>query len=517
MVARCCRSLISIHDLVVIVAATLLITLQLDTFADDPGLGWHLKSGAYMLDTRSIPTHDPFLYSTEARSWVSDQWLSDLIMQVFYRQGSWPLLYAGGVLLYLFAFLALLAHPLGRKYSSAIAVSVAALLGLRLGAVHFILRPVLFGHLCFACALLLSLKLWRRAGTGVSLLSAFGYLCAYFALFVLWANLHPSFVIGLALLLVHVVALISERMFFGRSVQHGMIAFGAVAIFVSLLGTLINPYGVALHESIFSLVGSDYLKSLYDEWGALSMASAEGDLWLLIVGLAIASLLLGGVQGLKVGSYEILLFLVFGAWCVKVVRVLPFFGMAMVPFVAEILFNFSRSRVFGALGILRPVTRIFGTLESHEKSALRFGALAVVSIVVALSARATGTIPGFNGSFGPSKERFPYAAVEQMLSVKRDLAPVVFASPNWGGFITFAGAGKLKAIIDDRCVLFGESYYREYFGYLKGDVDMQPFLRAMKVSHLMLATRSALSKKLAQDSRYFLIHADAVATVFEVR
>src|SRR5690348_7781337 len=41
----------------------------------DPGTGWHLATGRYILDTGSIPRADMFSFTAFGRPWVSYSWL----------------------------------------------------------------------------------------------------------------------------------------------------------------------------------------------------------------------------------------------------------------------------------------------------------------------------------------------------------------------------------------------------------------------------------------------------------
>ena len=132
---------LSLVDLLVIAAAVHVYSVRMVGVADDPGLGGHLASGAYMLQQGAVPGHDPFLADGASKAWIADQWLSALGMEVLLRCGGWPLLYAvialglgftgpGGVSL---------DHVLGLSWSWPFGVYAAAL-GLLAGLTMVTLR-----------------------------------------------------------------------------------------------------------------------------------------------------------------------------------------------------------------------------------------------------------------------------------------------------------------------------------------------------------------------------------------
>ena len=99
--------------IVLLLAAWSVLTTGLSEFADDPGVGWHLASGEYILQHGKVPHTDPFLHAAGERPWVSDQWLSDLLIAVCYRLGSFPYVYAVLIAIYLFVFFGIVGKLFG--------------------------------------------------------------------------------------------------------------------------------------------------------------------------------------------------------------------------------------------------------------------------------------------------------------------------------------------------------------------------------------------------------------------
>jgi hypothetical protein len=234
---------------------------QIDGMASDPGLGWHLKTGALIASNQEIPREDPFLAlalepnpfgaPTSARAWVSDQWLGDLILHQLFVFGGWPLLYSSVVGVFLIAFWGVTCDGLLRRGSTALSVVCAGLLAWKAGQVHMIIRPVVFSVLFFAAVLQLvrSLQASRTWAAG----QGWRRVLAVSGLFIVWANIHPAFVLGLGVLGGWFIA----ECF--RSPRNPFaIKRSALMVVMSALSTLINPQGVMLHRSIFALGSSDY-------------------------------------------------------------------------------------------------------------------------------------------------------------------------------------------------------------------------------------------------------------------
>jgi len=51
----------------------------------DGDTGWHIRTGEYILDTRSVPVLDLFSFSKAGQPWFAWEWLSDVIFALLYR------------------------------------------------------------------------------------------------------------------------------------------------------------------------------------------------------------------------------------------------------------------------------------------------------------------------------------------------------------------------------------------------------------------------------------------------
>src|SRR5690349_21736555 len=56
---------------------------------NDGDTSWHLATGQWILDHRSIPHADPFSFTWAGKPWTAHEWLADALMAVAYRGAGW--------------------------------------------------------------------------------------------------------------------------------------------------------------------------------------------------------------------------------------------------------------------------------------------------------------------------------------------------------------------------------------------------------------------------------------------
>jgi hypothetical protein len=144
---------------------------------------WHRRTGQLILDTGSIPRHDPFSWTALGAPWHPNAWLSDLVFALLQRMGglaSMSILRAVVVVAFGLAIHAGCRRAGAGRWSS-VFVAWAATLCLDPFVSE---RPQLFSFL------LLPLVLWLAARPGKRPLVGLGVA------FALWAGLHGVFVVG---------------------------------------------------------------------------------------------------------------------------------------------------------------------------------------------------------------------------------------------------------------------------------------------------------------------------------
>ena len=172
-----------------LLVAVLLIPVVLgssQTVFNDGDVSWHIATGEWILDHRSIPHADPFSYTWLDKPWVPIEWLAEVIYAAAYRLAG----YSGVAALVTAALMAL--HALVFSNASRwIRLSLLPLV-----AMDFALVPMLLARPHVLTWPLLAFWTWlmlraREQDRAPPLIAA--------ALMILWANMHGSFVFGLAI------------------------------------------------------------------------------------------------------------------------------------------------------------------------------------------------------------------------------------------------------------------------------------------------------------------------------
>lgn len=159
---------------------------SLPAIFNDGDTSWHIATGEWILDHRAIPRVDPFSFTWLGKPWVPIEWLAEVIYAGAYRLAG----YAGIAALVTAALMAL--HAI--VYLNASRWVRSALLPIV--AMDFVLLPMLLARphlltwplLAFWTLLMLRARQQDRAPPTYAA-----------GLMILWANMHGSFVFGLAI------------------------------------------------------------------------------------------------------------------------------------------------------------------------------------------------------------------------------------------------------------------------------------------------------------------------------
>lgn len=215
--------------------------LQRGLFILDPDFGWHIRAGEYIL-TNGIPYRDPFSYSMPSYLFVDHEWLTNIIwVLTFSTIGYWFL----AVVYSLFAIAAIvLQFVLTKKNWLLIPVFLTAgtffdFMGVRTQVVDWLLLSVLL------------IILWKR-----EIWEKWRFFLP--VIFLIWANTHGGFGIGLGILgIILFVKSLEEK----NGWKENLILFS-----VCTVTTLINPFGIRLWGEFLSQLTDTQLRTSITEW-----------------------------------------------------------------------------------------------------------------------------------------------------------------------------------------------------------------------------------------------------------
>jgi hypothetical protein len=262
----------------------------------DKDWGWHYRYGEYLFTHGRILRHDLFSWTMPGFEWVNHSWLYDPLLYVLFNSFSfWGLSLAAGALGLLVFHIGIRRVPLSFWHVGILAVCFAPLMR---EALLQGLRTQVIGALLFA--ILVSLLLQGRDGKR----------WCYWALpglFLIWANLHGSFPLGLAIFAVFVLSdLVLSRFKTGMLPSRRFRLAGSFLL--SVAATFLNPFTYRVYLEARRHFGNPMLRSVL-EWNAPDLS------WVL---------------GLVFGAYSILL--AWGFYKRRQLSDLPFIAVALLTF-----------------------------------------------------------------------------------------------------------------------------------------------------------------------------------------
>ena len=396
-------------------------------------LWWHLASGRWICQYRTLSFRDPWSFTQHGQPWLSHEWFSDVIFHGWSRWfGSeslvwwkWSVLVGAFVALFL---------TLRKITGSSLAAYLAALAAIAVGAPFFDIRPQLYSLLGFALLLRIALLPSRHRW-----LLPVGFF--------FWVNLHGGFFFGLLVLTtIFVLARI-----LGEGKRNDLPLWLAC-----LAVCLVNPNGPDAY--VFSLHYAIHPKSPYlrvGEWKPLwDVGGIRDALFYPVIAIFVLSSAIAFIARLqrknpRLTYTALALGLLTLAMSLKSRRFIPLFGIAQSLTLAPVL----------ALGVER-ARQLFARRFAERARFLR-----VLPPAVALVASSILLWPYPLSSraflFLTSQDGFP---VEALTFVETNrLTGKVFSFYEWGGYVDLRTDGKLQVFIDGRAdTVFDDQTYRRY-------------------------------------------------------
>ena len=287
-----------------------LATLLLSATRTDPDLWGHVRFGLDWLQTRELPSQDPYSYLQD-RPWVNHEWLSEAAMGAAYHLGG----SAGLVVLKMLVIAGAIAVIAWRMRGASPVVSATVMTLAIVGALPLsgTVRPQIWSALGLALlvpVLTLEPRTPARAAGAVML-------------FGIWANLHGGWITGGAALALH--ALIRTV----RGPKHALTWLGLG--FGCLLATLGNPYGSGLWRFLATTVRAS--RPDVTEWQPFSLHEPL-IMWVSIAAPLLALALLARRRETRPPVETVAVVLLFVAAGLRVSRVAPLICPAALALLA---------------------------------------------------------------------------------------------------------------------------------------------------------------------------------------
>lgn len=467
------------------------------SLAGDPGLGWHIRTGQLINRTGVIPRSDPFIYSAGNATWVDNQWLAQSLGATVFDCGGWALLQLIVIFLSVGAFAILPACAWRARKLPLAAFAISVLVCAAAGSLQWITRPVIVSFLFTSFVLtLLELRANQRFPDR--------WFVLFPTLFMVWANVHPAFFIGLFCLTAAAFDSLRRSSSSGSS-RTDALRWGGLIV-ACFLAVCVNPYGLQLPRTVFGLVSNSYFMRLNREWLPVDLAEPFFLPFTMLGAIYVVSLFFSARTFVRVNS---------ALWIV-------------VPLLLLILSLLHRRYIpFFALSALFPIAHALSNLRAPRRLQAVMGItcgwwfervvpLPPISVMLAtflaVFALGTGHLPGRLPDAESIDQFWPKRALDELVGMHR--FGVVFASPNLGGYIIFRGWPYLRPFIDDRNEVHGQERYEKYFTIANTRPGWREVFDEVQATAVIVPQGSALSDALIESEEWKLSVVDNAQTLF---
>jgi len=302
--------------------------IRAHSFFVDPDVWWHIRVGQDILRTHKFPTVDSYSWTVNGQPWIAYEWLGEVVLALLSRMGGVIALAGALVVISSIILLALYGLAATRaKHSKAGFVSALVLSSL--ACVSFTLRPQMLAYL-FLILTMVVLERFRQGRSNV--------IWALPPLFLLWVNSHGSWIIGLGVVCVYLVAGLFRIQIPGLESQEWTskqrIRIEAALLF-SLCMLPLTPFGTQTAAYPFEVASKLPLGvANVSEWRSMPFDSTTGKIFLcLLLGFIAVQVVFKFVWKLD----EFLLFLFGTMMACLHVRFLLLFVPLFAPVLAVVL------------------------------------------------------------------------------------------------------------------------------------------------------------------------------------
>jgi hypothetical protein len=464
----------------------------------DTDLWWHLANGRYIL-AHGIPSVDVYSHTAVGHVWVVHEWLADIGMYLLYGLG-------GLTILVLLAAVAVavgeyVVYRLLREggLGATSAVAVAALLAIA-SAPSWGPRPQLLNVIFTGVLVALLLRYRRHPGP---------WIFWTLPIFLLWANLHSGFVVGVGLVVVFYLGELLQSRWTGTAASReegvavldpaGLRRMAAVAV-VGLLAGLFTPGTYRTLVFALGTLSSSRIQSLIVEWASPDFHGLAGRALMIVI-----VLMLAGAAGLgrvprRIDVSFLLLGLAGLVLALTSQRHVPIFAACAAPLVGQLV-----ASLLGGLGAQPRRSRI----PTVGMATVNIGIAAVLAIVGAAYAWAAVSPPALDRAVIASA---PVGATEFILS--HHAPHQLFNFYNFGGYLTWKAYPSYRVFIDGRTEVYGDAVFDQYLKVEFLSPEGEATLDRYGVNTIMISSGDPL--RLVLDSRgWSQVYADSVARVYE--
>lgn len=478
--ARWLRVLPTPFATVVLALGGVLVAITAGKGLRDPDFFWHLTTGELIVRSGSVPSTDPFSFTWQGQPWTPHEWLSEVLIyglvETFGRIGA---LLVFGLIPAL--AIGVLAVMLARQGAGLLGFTLPAVLTSLVIAPYVTLRPQAISWL------LLAILLWflatlrpERPGRALWLIP----------LFVLWANLHGLYVVGLGVVATYGIFTVAGRT--AMSAARWWFAAGAIGAVLASMATPAGPIG--LFYPLRYVDGGDWGLANIEEWQSPSFHEPAH---LAFLALIVAVGLNGGR---RTPGWLVMLSWVGVAMGLLALRNIPIAAVFALPTLALGLSDRLRSwRGDRSPRSLPPrVALVRRVMELVAAAAVVVGAQLVL-------------VPWSSSDQvrDAMADRFPIASIERLQDSNPDVR--LLAEYGWAGYAIselYPTGGRV--FVDGRNDMYSQDILEDYSAIRAADDGWESLVDRYGVEAILLPPSAPVVRGFAQDAGWCEVYADGI-------
>ena len=475
----------NLTDIFFVVAFVLALASGSEMLSIDSDLGRHLTIGNYILDNRTIPTHDLFSHTLSNQSRPPYEWLSQILFALANR-----LLELDGVVLLTAMILAttftLVLKFANRRSDSPTLAFLITFLALGASSLHWLPRPHIITFLLFAIWVehLEQLRKDRPMR-----------LFTFPLIMVLWANLHGGFVFGILAWCAYLAGWLWEKWQNTASARTGwkLLTVGLT----SLAASVITPDLWRNWEAVLNN-RSSFILSRTVETMPPNLTTPSVLPFTILLALTII-LFLANYKNVPASHFFLLGGL--GLTALLMARNIPLFVIACTPIAAEL----TKKSLIRWKGWNQIEKRFSGF---SQQTRLHIYPLAVSLLAVTVFANQYFNKHQTTFQFNP--QVFPVQAMNWL-----EIHPQsgrMFNEFNWGGYILYRTWPQQQVFLDSQSDFYGEPLMKDYEKLISAQGDWENLLANYQVGWAIIPPDLPLAGEMKTEG-WKILYEDQTAVI----
>jgi hypothetical protein len=444
----------------------------------DPDVWWHLETGQYIAEHKSVPHTDPFSYTRAGSPWVAHEWLTDLLLYELDRTTGFGGLIVVFALVLCAAFFLLFLRCGPDAYVAGVAMHYAAWATEPVWGV----RPQVLSLLLTSLWLLILERSERNPKV----------LWWTLPLTLLWVNLHAGFALGLVLSGLFLAGDLIERALGSSPQSPSRLRMAALVLLLDILIVPLNPNGLRMFSYPVETLRSAAMQNYIAEWASPNFHHAEYWPFLLVI-LSTIAILLWSRREVRARDLLLLVVSLYAGLCS--IRMMPLFVLVAVPLICRRLGDLPTSP----------------SQPRHRPSA--FAPLLNSAIVLAMAIFAgVHTTQVIQRQPQIEMQRFPARAAAFL-----HLHPPsgrIFNHYDWGGYLIWKLYPATPVFIDGRADLYGEQLLNQFANTYLFKGDWRQPLQQWSIGTVVVPAGSSLATGLRSAPGWTIAYEDDQAVIF---